>query len=53
MPSTLTEKTPLITDEYLNGRFDALIGLAPKSTQWGQYFSGYLAGLAETVHTPF
>jgi len=39
---------------YLNGYFDASIGLPPKTDELGSpYFTGYLAAVAKTGQTPF
>jgi hypothetical protein len=40
--------------EYLNGYFDAAIGLPPATNELGSaYFTGYLAAVNQTGQTPF
>ena len=40
------------TNDYLNGEFDAAIGLPPKTYE-GEYGKGYLAKVNETGNTSF
>lgn len=39
-------------NDYLDGKFDASIGVPPKTTS-GDYFTGYIAHTAETGKAPF
>lgn len=49
---TKTETKPQAKDDYLDGAFDAAIGLPPK-TYDGAYGKGYLDKARETGNTPF
>ena len=47
-----SETKPQTSNEYLDGAFDAAIGLPPK-TYDGAYGKGYLDKVRETGNTPF
>ncbi len=53
--SNLTQKSQISQKpDYLNGYFDASIGLAPKTDKLGSpYFSGYITAVVKTGQTPF
>jgi len=53
--SNLTQKPQTSQKpDYLNGYFDASIGLPPATNELGSaYFTGYLAAVNQTGKTPF
>ncbi|WP_414530352.1 hypothetical protein [Nodularia chucula] len=50
--STQTTTTNTICNDYADGKFDAALGLAPKTLE-GEYFAGYLNYTTETGKAPF